>query len=401
MARASTYTLIPLDRMAEHLGINPWHFNGITSTLFPFSPNCSDDWYQYSWQTAGKLSRESLAQALHQAEQAAEKYLGYAPAPRWYEETLQIPAYYKVEERSWANSRGMSKSVYTSHGYVFEVGQQTRSLIDTPAVIYTDEDGDGINDLATIIFATTVTDPEELRVYFPCESGADTWEIRPLSSVSISGGLATITFPKWLCVLPELQNKMPSPDAPYMGVDAALDTNFLIEVDVYRVYSDPSTQALMLFEPDLSCSTSYEYTSAAAALLVRDSRLGVVAFHPATWDVATQKHLATHFTNFPDKLTLYYRAGKKDTTLSMPTREMDRQYERMITYYALSLLDTELCGCDNTRNIWQYMTRDLAKSGAYNMPWNKLGNPLGTSYAALSLWEAIQPDKINRPQRRW
>jgi hypothetical protein len=404
MARASTLTLIPLDRLAEHLGISPWHFNGISMPQHPFTPACSDDWYQFNWQATGKLSREALAQALNQAEQTTERFLGYAPLPRWYRDTVNINPYYKIERRNIANSRGMSKSVYASHGYIIEPGIRTNTFISTPNVVYSDSDGDGITDLATITTATTVTDPEELRVYYPGKSGDDTWEIRPLTSVTIAAGVATITFRKWLCALQTLQEKMPTVDDPYIGIDGTDDTNFLTTVDVYRVYTDPSYQAVFWYEPDDLCTSDYEYGGDYGALLIRDERLGIMAYHRANWDAVNAKFTATDFTNYPDRVTMYYRAGKKDDTLTMPTREMDREFERLIVFYALSLLDTELCGCDNTRNIWQYQTRDFSRvdsNGSYVVPWPKLGNPLGTTFAAFRLWEQIQPMKINRPARRW
>lgn len=404
MARASTHTLIPLDRVAEHLGVNPWHFNGISSDKFPFMPSCSDDWYQFNWQSTGKLSREALAEAINKAEKATERFLGYSPLPRWYEETVNIPPYYRVERRNIANSRDMSKSVTTSHGYVIEAGVKTSTYLDTPNILYADTDGDGITDLATITVATTVTDPEELRVYYPAKDGDETWEIRPLTSVNIAAGLATINFRKWLCADQALQEMQPTPDDPYIGIDAADDANFLSEVDVYRVYTDHSTQAVFWYEPDNLCSGDYEYGGDYGALLIRDERLGIMAYHRATWDAVNSKFTITDFTNYPDRITIYYRAGMKDTSLTMPTREMDREYESLITFYALSLLDTNLCGCDNTRNIWQYQTRDLARvdsNGSNTVPWPKLGNPLGTAFSAFRLWEQIQRDKINRPPRRW
>lgn len=400
MARASTPTLIPLDKIAEHLGIDHWHFNGMSSPLFPLKPSCDDDFYQFNWQNVGKISREGLAQALAQAEAAVERHLAYAPAPRWYEETVTLSPYYRTEARSLLNSRTMSKSVYAEHGYVFEVGRRVNTYIDTPATVLTDPDGDGITELVTITFATTVTDEEELRVYYPGKDGADIWEIRPLTSVTIAGGNATITFPKWLIGLQALLEANPSPDDPHVIIDATDDTNFLTEVDVYRVYTDVSQQATFQYEPGLNCATTFEYSTDSGALLIRDERLGILAYQRADWDAVNAQFNVVSFDNYPDRLTMYYRAGKKDNNLPMPTRDMNKEYERLIVYYALSLLDTRICGCDNTVNIWKMMTRDMAEAGKYTFPWGKLSNPLGTSFAALRLWEAIQPDKINRPHGR-
>ena len=398
MARSDTITLIPLDRAAIHLGVSPWHFNGIYWVDHPYKDSCPDDWYQHNWQSVGKLSREALAQALAQAERQTEDFLHWSPIPRWRTEEIRLSGYYKTEFFNTLNSQHKYKSTLSKWGYVFELGVQAKTYIDTPATVFSDPDGDLFNELITITFATTVTDEEELHVYYPGKTGNDRWEIRPLISATILAGVATITFPKYLIVLEDLLNKIPSPDTPQIGVNGADDTNFLTEVDVYRVYTDVSDQATFYYEP-AGCTADCDYDTFTGCLFIRDERLGMLAYSPATWSATTGAYTLGGFNYIPSKVKINYRAGWRDTTMIMPTRDMNETYERLIVYYALSLLDTELCGCDNTRNIWQHMTRDLSKNAdgvSYNMPWNKMGNPFGQSFAALRLWEAIQPLKINR-----
>ena len=56
--------MIPLDRCAFHLGIDPFHFNCIFTTNRPVLPDCDDVWFRYDYQQSGKVSRESLGTAL-------------------------------------------------------------------------------------------------------------------------------------------------------------------------------------------------------------------------------------------------------------------------------------------------------------------------------------------------
>lgn len=399
MARADTITLIPLDRAAAHLGIDPWHFNSIEVSTHPFRSSCSDDWYQYSWQSSGKLSREDLAFALRDAERKVVEHLNWTPIATYQESEVPFPDYYKTEAFSYYNSRGYQKTLATPMKHLIEMGRKATALIDTPETTFSDIDGDGIDDTVTITFATTVTEEQELHVYYPDKNGRDEWEIRPLTSISISGGVATITFPKWLIPLEDLINAPPDPDDPHIIINGDVNTNFLEEVDVYRVYTDVSQQITFYAEPESVCGaaicTDSTYTGCGT---IKNARLGHVRANRADWDEDDETYTSKSFTFIPRKAIIYYRAGYVDNSLEYPYLQMDRGLERMIVYFALSLLDLELCGCDNTRNIWHFMTQDLAANTediSFNMPWDIYNNPLGTSRAAITLWKHIKDMKVS------
>lgn len=149
MARTNTQTLIPLDRVARHLGINPWHFNGVELTADPMTTSCPDDWYQYSWQASGKLSREDLAFALRQAEDSIIRWLNWSPLPRWEEETITLEQHYRPESFSFFNAQGLPKSVISKYAKVIAAGAKATTLIDTPTITYSDPFSYGFNSLAT------------------------------------------------------------------------------------------------------------------------------------------------------------------------------------------------------------------------------------------------------------
>ena len=396
MARTNTITLIPIDRVARHLGVDPYHFNGIQGTYAPKYPRCDDMWLQHDWQSAGQLSSEALAFALRQAEDVVMEHLHWSPVPQWFEEEVSLTPYYKVEAWTNWNSRGQPKSLFTRWGMVVEPGRKASTYIDTPSIVWVNNDGDTFTETAQITFATTVTDEQELRVFYPGESGEASWEIRPLNSVTIAAGVATIEFPRYLIPLWDLVEALPTDDDPHVDINGDLDANFLDEVDVYRVYTDVSQQATFYYDPSQSCAgVPCDLTGETGCLFIRDARRGILAYQRSDWNSTTESYDSAAWTyGVPYKATIYYRAGKQDSRQMFPKLQMDEALERMISFYALSLLDTELCGCDNTKKIWQYMTADLAEikeSNRFMMSWNALDNPLGTTRAAMRLWKHIQP----------
>ena len=396
MSFVSTQTMIPLHRLAVNIGVDPYHFSQIYTGQRPMHPDCPDDWYQYSWQADGKLSREGLALALRQAEDQLNEFLGWSPLPMWHEEEVQFMANARVERQSNYNALGRPKSVAARWGYVLETGRRQATLVDTPATVITDEDGDGYTETVTITFATTATDAQELKVFYPGKGGSREFEIRPLSSLSISAGIATITFPKYLIPLEALIIIPSTDDDPHIMIDGDDDTNFLTEVDVYWERPDPSQQITFTYSPADVCSTTVcEGSTETGCLFIKDSRLGILAYTRADWDADTEAYSAACFTSMPAKATVYYRAGKTDIRQTYPELQMDNTLERLLCFFALTFLDTELCGCNNTRNIWDKMNRDMS-SRDHNMPWDILGNPFGTSFAAINLWKYVQQIKLDR-----
>lgn len=395
MGRSDTVTLIPLDRAARHLGIDLYHFNSIQGTYAPIHLACDDDWYQYDWQSAGKLSRNALAFALRQAEDMVMEHLRWPLVPRWFSEEKTLSQYYKAEVFSMRNSRFQPKSLATNWGMVIEPGIKATTLIDTPAILWVDKDGDTFKETARITFVTTVTEEQELHVYYPSKEGDDSWEIRPLTSIVIAVGVATIEFPRYLAPLEELIEKIPTDADPHLGIDGSDDTQFLVEVDVYRVYNDPSQQITFYYDPTLDCTTvPCNVATETGCMFVRDARRGILAYQRSDWNATTESFDAAVWQyGPPHKAMIYYKAGKQDIRQKYPDLQMDEALERMIVFYALSLLDTDLCGCDNTKKIWQWMTRDLAlvnETRRYQILWGDLANPLGTSAIARDLWKHIQ-----------
>jgi hypothetical protein len=206
VARASTRTLLPLDRFAAIVGMNPLHFNNVEDqTLAPgekerLAPHntCDDLMAQYPYQASDCVAREELAQSIADAEAIITQWLGYSPAPRWIADErvmLTRPPNPRMFSYSQRDVRSFWQQVKLDKGYVISGGVEAWSLVQAgAAVVYTDTDSDGYKETATILVPTSVTTADEISMHYPGKvaAGDYTWEVRPIK-VSIAAGTATIT----------------------------------------------------------------------------------------------------------------------------------------------------------------------------------------------------------------
>ncbi len=412
MSVATSRTKLSLDEWAFILGINPLHFNQVTADAMP-SFLCSNVWKQFAWQDNGMVSREDIAMAIAQAENDIEGYLYYPLAPIWInDERVKVtqPGAPDVINVALRDTRGLSLPVKLRNGFFISGGVETKTLIEGgAAVVFTDEDGDGYDETATVTVVTTVIDPEEIAVYYPGEAANDDWEVRPLHNprthrrdVTIAGGSATIVFAKAQIVDPDLLNAF-NPAA----VDGDVAANFLATVDVYQHFNDPQTQVTLMWAPfagacncSLSICQTCAHTVQTGCLLAHDYRSGIARFSPAAWNATTEQFDSRTPTvgRAPDNLRVFYRAGFEDLTPNAiaPKLEMELALRRAVAFLSLRYLPRPVCGCDNVKELTRRMAMDLAaeiatgdSSQAFKMSDRQIDNPLGTERGAILAWQTI------------
>jgi hypothetical protein len=266
-----------------------------------------------------------------------------------------------------------------------------------------DNDGDSYSETVRIVLPTTVTDTNEIRVYFHDHTGADEWEIRPLRSVAIAGGNVTILLDTHLLVDPDLWEAL---DATAVNGDTT--SNFVTEVDVYQVAQDPSSQAQLQWEAvpgycgcTLSTCQTCQWATQAACLQVRDPRRGIVTYRPATWNATTGVFDSAIIAEYrqPERVSINYLSGYQSPKVARPMVDMDPLFERMITYYSVTLLDRVLCNCNNIESFIQRWREDralIAETGSYKMTERDLACPWGTKEGALWAWKQVQKLAIGK-----
>jgi len=420
VARAETITKLPLDRWAQIIGIHPAHFNGVYFGEHPLV--CQQPWLQHSYQAADRVGREDVARAIALAEANIENQLGYRLMPAWevdeWRPTVR-PWRKDLLNLSVTDIRGFGQVAFANWGYLISGGikGQDDPLEVDAAVTYADLDGDDYRETATVgpVTVDAGQDPCEIRIYFPVSNalveagGMDKWEIRPIN-VTVVGTNATITFKREQCVLPQHVSDYfpPAADSHLRGVDGAVDGNFLVTVDVYRVYNDPQTQVTMMWEPFGSgcmCNGNgcerCAYTAQAGCLMLRgDPRQSVVIYSPGTWNADTHVFDAASYSvcRQPDIVRLYYYAGWRNKGLGCPTAQMDPDWARTVAYYAAALLDRPICECNNIQTWVDKWQKDLAIMGeeGQHVPRELLTNPFGTTAGAVYAWQRVRDAKIGK-----
>lgn len=407
MARSEYRTWLSLDEWATIIGINPLNFNQLASNSFPQNNVCGDIFFQMDWQHSDRIGRDTIAMYIQQAEDAISREVGYNLMPDWtLEERLPYPRPSFPESFNlWGvNPRGMFKSVELRKGHVISGGTRAKTaiIVGTPYV-RSDDDADGFLETCRIITATTVTDANEIHLYYPGHNGEDAWEIRPIK-VSIGGGNATIIFKIWQVAA---ENAMDTFDIKPLDADVA--GSYETVVDVYRVYNDPSVQLQFLWEndPSLNCCGSCvacQMSSQYGCFHLRDERLGFIVPAPGTWNTTDQQFDGAEWDacREPDQVKVWYYSGWRDQHLLRPYAELSPRWKRAIAFYAASLFEREVCGCSNVNQFIGKWRRDAAFSsmqeGGFSVTPDQAANKLGTSMGALYAWREIQRngEKVNK-----
>lgn len=389
----------------------------MAGALVPVPSACNQVIKEYAWQDANAAGRVEMRAAIESAEAKLRQYLGYSVAPHFVEDTIQYPRYY--DHRFWLvndyDADGRIMSVQVTEGYIQAIGVEARTAIDlSAAVVYTDENGDGLDDLFTVTVATTVTDPKEIAIYFTSADrldGADVseeWRIQPVT-VTISGGNAVIKGPPWVLVKPILYTSV---------VDTVLNpetaSNFVTDVAVYRRFADPSgtatddSQGIFTWEARpfpswawcYGCGSGDNSTDAAAyaqsiaRVGIRDAERGIVIPQAAVYNTTTSTWSGTFWSGCsqPSRVTIRYYAGYP---LQSSNQQMASDWQMVVARLAAAELPIVICA-DNTGShfLWHWQF-DLARSQGvndeqYQISAADLDNPFGTRRGQVMAWKKVQ-----------
>lgn len=426
IAQPLPYTHLSVYRYAQLLGINPVHFNGgvgpnsETVRVWPLVSNaCLDVWTRDSWQSADAVSHMSLAHTIKEVEDDISKFLGYPLCPAWVsQEMTNYPRFHRPEywSTSGLNVHGAWKTVKAKWAKVIEAGRRAVTAVELDAaIVYSDEDSDGYDETATITAATALLDPNEIKIYFEGTLGNIKWEIRPLRSVTISGGVVTIVLDAWLLFDPDLLAYAPTQE----GVTALnIETagNYVTTVDIYREFTDRDTDPSSEFfwRPQkttaglpfgngggcIVCSgtgcPACDYITQDGCLQVADPEVGLLTPIPAAFNSDTGVWNEQSFVECrePSLVKVYYKAGLlSDDWLNGYQRDpLDEAMARIIAMMVTARLERPLCGCSNVTALSDHWQEDVAFTGddsSYLVDFGMLRNAFGTKYGEMNAWRKL------------
>lgn len=420
MARASTPTLLSLDYWAKIMGVTPIHFgqavtSSLTPQIFPLIGTCQDVWYQYAWQNPDQVSREDLARAIYDAEQDISRQLGYLPGPQWIaNEMHKYPRHYNRQVYgNGSNVRAQFKSLKAKHGKFILAGRRGTTLISNETVAYTDPDGDGFSELATITATTTLTDECEIKLYFAGKAAAQEWEIRPVKTKVIAAGVVTFTVDSWLLIDPDLWETFPTSTTENPKVDISGTGNFETTVDVYREFTDITTNSAQFFwerQPPTSgldgviCGACGGVGCEACSLItqdgcihVRDVDAGLVVPAAADYDStnAIWNRVAWAECREPDQVKIWYYAGELDERFlrDETCQPLSDYWAHAIAWLATARLDRNFCNCGVQTDFMETLREDMLITSSGNTSRTVLldivSNPFGSRRGEVMAWQRV------------
>ena len=314
-----------------------------------------------------KPERDMVARYLMEAQAEVEAELGFPVQPKWFED----------ERRPYA------LPVLSQWGYVIEAGVEARDDILLDAAITHVADVGGVaQPSVTAAIVTTVTDESEIHVYYPASLNVEgPVEIHP-SDIDLDtvAGTVTITIPRCRLVHPDFVNN------PAGGLDYDDVALFLEEVDVIRVYNDPSTHATLVWPHTCTgsvcgCGPSCCAYTQDGCIYVADADIGRLDVLPAAYSDGWSR-VTARCCGVPEYVLLNYRAGMLVTT---------RQAQDAITRLAHSKMPKEPCGCERARMIWG---ADREMPEVYTR--ERLNCRFGLSVGSWIAWQFCQAMKLVR-----
>lgn len=211
----------------------PWHFNQCAGKGAPVQTGNDQAGIIYL-----QKEREYIARSLESAATRMAGDLNYWISPAWFTETIPLG-------RGWPLGNQIYQARYCK---MIALGSRATTLIQAGvAVVYSDPNGVGVNDTATVTVVTGVANAE-IKLYFQVADGAPTagdyrYEIEP-TIVTDALGTATIVAHRSLFVKPTQWAREYVANDPNFNSPNIVDTNtvagFVTAVDVYRVYTDIS-----------------------------------------------------------------------------------------------------------------------------------------------------------------
>lgn len=395
MARASTYTLLSLDRYAEIMGLNPVAFNQARSSLVFTEEGCGAVTFQYAWQGADAVSREEIAREIAYAEKQVAEYLRWWTAPKWIAGDVQAyPRSFPAGSYgSGLDLRSMPKSIRARYGKVIAHGRRGLRWMGNAPVEYEDADGDGFAETAIVTLSVTDDDPE-LKVYFPGHSGQPEWEIRPPRSKTITAeSVFTATFWAWQLIDPELWQALPTGNSDDLVVNLDDAASLITEVEVYREYNDQSRPTMIAHWTPLDAEWPITQDGVA---YVEDSELGLLMPAPAIYDSTTGSWRPTCWqeSREPEEIELYYYCGNLDQAeaVGLHWDGLSETLARIVARLATTRLRRPLCSCGSVGALVEYLQTDASsdEGGVRRIVlWQTLDNPFGTRLGELEAWHEL------------
>jgi hypothetical protein len=331
---------ITLPRYAQMIAYDECRFFGVQKNTLPHG--CKEFWTE--------RERLDSLRYLNMAQAMIEEQLNYPVVPKW--------------------------SANEEHRYTQPVRARLKHVIEPGVMAVADvAAGEPVVDKSADPYvigpvATGLTLTSEIKVFH-----TDTDEEIMPSKITIAAGSLTIEIPRCRMVKPALKGDVP--------VEYDTLSNFVDDVDVRRIYNDPSTNATLIWPHTCTAlcnSNGCSQDTQTACIYVLDSDIGTLSVRPATYDDGWKGVALSCFRGQPYKLLLNYRAG---------LQTMSSALEDAILRLAHALMPAEPCSCDFIQRLWK-RDRDTPQV----LTAERLNCPFGLSNGAWIAYRFVMNQRV-------
>jgi hypothetical protein len=374
--------------------------------------SCNGLIYEYAWQSVDQAGRDDIRRAIEYAEEQWNEQAHYPARPTFKTVTLEWP---KMGNKTLTNYSSIDMTGHWMNlklpdGYVTQLGYEHITTPQLCAIVYSDVDGDGLFETATITATVPAgTTVDELHITFQSsdalEQSLDVLEAIPVRGATITGTTAVIKIDTYNLVKPILYTLPNSRPLNPLILPPAVDSPFASSVNVSRRFCDDSgttlmtAQAVLVWEsmpaptwativgsgaPDPSAQAY-----AIARLGIRDGVAGIVYGGQGVYDSNSGEWSGTiNFSNCkpPDRIIIRYLAGRDSSHIDMAIAQL-----------SAANLSRPICACQPANKELYHWQTDLARVGGtnelYSVP-SDIVNPFGSRRGHVYAWRTIQDTRV-------
>lgn len=404
--------MVTLNKWFELMGLHPWHSWQLANQLIPINSACNASVFESAWQAADRVGRSDIRRAIARAEDLFKQYTNYEARPKYKTATLPWATMgdYRITRFVDSNPYGRWLGYQLPEGYIRALGYQHTIDHGQHDVVYTDEDGDGLYETATLtVNHLDYESLDEILIEFvPGDYlyEGDANRVYPRHVFS-TGNHTTIVMDTPTLIKPILATRAIVSTLDPSILPPNVKSPFPRHLNVSRQYCDPdgttidTAQAVLIWEtapfpawarPWSSFGTITQDPSALAYAIargnIRNSRQGIVYAGESVYDDATGTwtgNVGFAECRPPDRVLYRYLAGVDDYNTDI-----------VISRLAAAELSKPICACSQAQRMvseWQIDISRTSRDESYIMA-SDINNPLGVKRGHLYAWRSIQQSQI-------
>jgi len=347
-------THLSVAQYADVMQINPLHAAGVMASGYFTAQPCSRVLPRYSWQ-GDNVSQAEVALAINTAEVEFIRILNRFAGPDFVEwEEHEYPGASSSRNTMFGENKRY-KVIQLAHGDLIKPGVRKVSSVELAAsVTYTDDDGDGLPEIATVTVSGRIP-ANEVRVFFAGTDAQEEWRVDHYSH-SFSGNTTVLKMRPWHLADPEVMAFLPKDQAENY-VDITDSSNLVDTVDVYREWCDWTTSHVKLYY-----NGSRGYTGEANGFArIRHKKSSLVEVHAGYYDQTQDEWVIDSTKPMPDRVEVSYRAGMiRNRWAGWHENPVPDDAINIIKMLATARLYRPILGCPNIAGLAETFMEDMA-----------------------------------------